>query len=794
MKIDGRDEMVAALRDRLSRMSGASMRINESLELDEVLQGVLDSARSLTDARYALITTLDDTGQLEDFLVSGLSEDEGRRLVEMPGGVQVFEYLSAIPEPLRVADLAIHSAAMGLPELRLPAPVSSFLAVPIRHRGVSVGNIHVAKERPGQAFSREDEETLVMFASQVALVVANARRHRVEQRARADLETLINTSPVGVVVFDIRNVVDPLVFNREARRIVDGLRRPDQTTEDLLGLLTVRRADGTEISLTESSLNHVLSVSETVRAEEIVMEVPDGRSITVLINATPIRSGSGEVESVVVTMQDMTPLEEMERLRAEFLGMVSHELRTPLTSIRGSATAVLDARSDLDPAELRQFLRIIVDQVDIMRELIVDLLDVARIETGTLPVNAEPAEVAALVDRARNNFLSAGGRNRLEIDVATDLPLVMADKRRVVQVIGNLLSNAARNSPESSVIRVAAVRNQMHVEISVSDGGRGIPVERLPHLFRKFYRDEIEDTGGDTGLGLAICKGIVEAHGGRISAESDGPGLGARFTFTIPALEETATEQPRPAESKRWESNSGVPVLVVDDDPHTLRFVRKALSEAGYAPIVTAAPEEALPLVIENNPHLVLLDMMLPGTDGIELMRDIFGVADVPVIFLSAYGRDEVVARAFDLGAADYIVKPFSPTELIARARAALRRTAWPSRSKISEPYVLSDLTIDYTERLVTLAGRPVQMTATEYQLLLELSVDAGQVLTHDQLLRRVWGPKKLGDLRALRAHVRRIRVKLGEDGNDPTYLFSVPKVGYRMPKGEGQGDAMRDS
>ena len=790
MKVDGRDEMVAALRDRLSRMSGASLRINESLEIDEVLQGVLDSARSLTDARYALITTLDDTGQLEDFLVSGLSEDEGRRLVEMPGGVQVFEYLSAIPEPLRVADLANHSAAMGLPELQLPAPVSSFLAVPIRHRGVSVGNIHVAKERPGQAFSREDEETLVMFASQVALVVANARRYRDEQRARADLETLINTSPVGVVVFDIRTVVDPLVFNREARRIVDGLRRPDQTTEDLLGLMTVRRADGTEISLTESSLNHVLSVSETVRAEEIVMEVPDGRSITVLINATPIRSGSGEVESVVVTMQDMTPLEEMERLRAEFLGMVSHELRTPLTSIRGSATAVLDARSDLDPAELRQFLRIIVDQVDIMRDLIVDLLDVARIETGTLPVNAEPAEVAALVDRARNTFLSAGGRNRLEIDVATDLPLVMADKRRVVQVIGNLLSNATRNSSGSSVIRVAAVRNQMHVEISVSDEGRGIPVERLPLLFRKFYRDDIEDTGGDTGLGLAICKGLVEAHGGRIWAESDGPGLGARFAFTVQAVEETATEQPRPAESQQRESRDGVPILVVDDDPQTLRYVRKALSDAGYTPIVTADPREVLPLVIENSPHLVMLDMMLPGTDGIELMRDIIGVAGVPVIFLSAYGRDQVVARAFDMGAADYIVKPFSPTELIARARAALRRTAGPHRFEPPGAYVLGDLTIDYSERLVTCAGRPVQMTVTEYQLLLELSVNAGQVMTHDQLLRRVWSPKKLGDLRALRAHIRRIRSKLGEDGNNPTYVFAVPRVGYRMPKGEGQGDA----
>ena len=119
-----------------------------------------------------------------------------------------------------------------------------------------------------------------------------------------------------------------------------------------------------------------------------------------------------------------------------------------------------------------------------------------------------------------------------------------------------------------------------------------------------------------------------------------------------------------------------------------------------------------------------------------------------------------------------------------------MRRTAGPRRFEPPGAYVLGDLTIDYSERLVTCAGRPVQMTVTEYQLLLELSVNAGQVMTHDQLLRRVWSPKKLGDLRALRAHIRRIRSKLGEDGNNPTYVFAVPRVGYRMPKGEGQGDA----
>ena len=334
---------------------------------------------------------------------------------------------------------------------------------------------------------------------------------------------------------------------------------------------------------------------------------------------------------------------------------------------------------------------------------------------------------------------------------------------------------------------VAAVRDGAHVEFSVVDEGRGISTEQLPNLFRKFSQREDDDPGGDTGLGLAICKGIVEAHGGRIRAESDGPGLGARFTFTVPVADEAGTEHYHTAEGPRQEKSEAEPVLVVDDDPETLRYVRKALSEAGYRAIVTADPVEALPLMEENRPHLVLLDLMLPGSDGIELMRDILGVSDVPVIFISAYGRDRVVARAFEAGAIDYIVKPFSPTELVARVRAALRRSGGHPQSEPPEPYVLGDLVIDYAERRVTLAGRPVALRAKEYQLLSELSVNAGRVLTHDELLRRLWGAKRPDDLGALRTHLKWLRRKLGEDASNPTYFFAEPRVGYRMAKGEGQ-------
>ena len=786
---DDQAREIAELRDRLSRLSQASLRINESLDFDTVLQGVLDSACSLTGARYGVITLLDESGQVQDFVTSGLTAEEHRRFTDLPEGMMFFQYLSNIQEPLRLRDFHSHIRSLGLPEFQPPMAVSTplpFLAAPIRHQGESVGAFYVGEK--DVEFTSEDEETLVMFASQAALVIANARRHRDEQRARADMETLVNTTPVGVLVFDAKTGGVTSV-NREARRIVSGLHMPDGSAEELLDMLTFRRADGREISLEEFPLAQALSTGETVRAEEIVIEVPDGQSVTTLVNATPIRSEEGEVVSVVVTLQDMTPLEEMERLRAEFLGMVSHELRTPLTSIKGSAATLTEAASDLDPAEMLQFFRIIGEQADHMRDLIGDLLDVARIETGELSVAPAPADVATLVDEARSRFQSGGGRNNLRIDLSPELPLVMADGRRIIQVLSNLLSNAARHSHEASAIGVTAVREGYHVAISVTDEGRGIAAERLPYLFRKFSRIDGEDRRRDiagSGLGLAICKGIVEAHGGRIWAESDGPGLGARFTFTIPVAGDAGIGAANlPVRSRRAERERER-ILAVDDDPQTLRYVRDALTKAGYTPVVTGDPEEVSRLMAEEEPRLVLLDLMLPGSDGIELMKEIREVSDVPVIFLSVNGQEETIARAFENGADDYVVKPFSPTELVARIKAALRKREAPEWAEPSEPYVLGDLTIDYAERRVTLAGRPVQLTAIEYGLLFELSANAGRVMTYDRLLRRVWGLRGSGDSRRVRTAAKQLRRKLGDDANNPTYILNEPRVGYYMAKGGG--------
>ena len=777
-----------ALRARLSRLSEASLRINESLDFETVLQRVLDSACSLTGARYGVITLLDESGRIQDFVYSGLTPEESRQFAEFPDGMLFFEYLSSISEPLRLRDFHSYIRELGLPEFLPPMAVSSplpFLAAPIRHLGESVGAFYVGEKE--LEFTPEDEATLVMFASQAALVIANARRHREEQRARTDLETLVNTTPVGVLVFDAKTGGVTSV-NREARRIVNDLCAPGGSAEQLLEVLTFRRFDGREVSLVEFPLAQGLRTGETVRAEEIVLQAPDGQSVTTLINATPIFSEEGEVESVVVTMQDMTPMEELERLRAEFLGMVSHELRTPLAAVKGSVDTLLESASDLDSAEMTQFFRIIGEQADSMRDLIGNLLDVARIETGALPVSPAAVDVASLVDEARSAFQNGGGRANLVIDIPPDLPRVMADRRRIVQVLSNLLANAARHSSALSPIRVTVAQDGVHVAFSVADDGVGVPAERLPHLFRKFSQLDGEERGREiagSGLGLAICKGIVEAHGGRIRAESDGPGLGSRFTFTVPAVEEAVILHPPRSRRRRTKTRERPRVLCVDDDPQTLRYVRDALTKAGYAPVVTGDPEEVSRLMAEEAPRLVLLDMMLPGSDGMELMKDIREVSDAPVIFLSVNGQEEVVARAFDMGAADYVVKPFSATELAARIRAALRKRAAPELAQPSEPYVRGDLTVDYAQRRVTVDGSPVELTDIEYRMLVELSVNAGRALTHERLLQRVWGPDKGEDSGPVRNIVKRLRRKLGEDASNPAFIFAVPRVGYRMEQGE---------
>ena len=780
---NGLEDQFKMMQERLSGLSEASLRISQSLDVDTVLREIVASACALASAVYGGITIWDDSGRLRDFVTHGVSDETHQKFLELPYGADLWAYLREVSAPLRFKDLSAHFVSLGFPED--PMMAGPFLGMPVRHHGAHIGNFYLRDKESGQEFTREDEGVLALFASLAGAAIANARKHQDEVQAKADLAALVDTSPVGVVVFDAGSG-EIVSYNQEVRRIAGGLFTPGRTIAQLLDAATLRRADGRRIEPQEyPELVGILHEARTVRAEEIVFEIPDGRKVTTLINATPIVSERDEVLSVVVTIQDMTPIEEQERQRAEFLGMVNHEMRAPLATIKGCAATALASSSVLHPAESQQFFRIIDAQADHVSALINDLMDAAHIETGALSVSPEPVDLAVVLDQARNMFTGVGHMNPVQIDLPAGLPRVRADQQRIVQVVGNLLSNAARHSPESSTIRVEAALKDLLVEVSVVDEGSGIPTERLPHLFRKYARSDRDDRRVGTGLGLAICKGLVEAHGGRIWADSVEGGPGTRFTFSIPVAEEaepggrvTGWRQADPP------GRSGARqrlILVVDDDPQALAYTRGVLEDAGYQPLVTGDPDKVQHLIEARRPDLVLLDLLLPGTDGIEMMQSMPALSERPVIFLSAYGRDETIARALENGAADYVVKPFSPTELIARIRAALRKDAGPP-----EPFKVGELAIDHDERRVTFKGRQLKLTATEYDLLRVLSANAGKAVTHDQLLRKVWQSRNSGDARVVRAIVKKLRRKLGDDVKKPRYIFTESRVGYRMARPDG--------
>lgn len=758
----------AALKERIATLCSAMLRVTATLDIETVLREIIDSARALSLARYGLIVWTDDGGRALDFVTSGVTAKEKRRMADWPDGPRLFDHFAELQGPLRLDDLPSYVGNLGFSTDLMSS--RTVLAMPLRHGDTLVGTFFLGEKAGDLTFTDADEELLVLFAAQAAAAVANARAHRNERRARADLEALIDTSPVGVVVFDAKEG-RPASLNREAERIVDALRTPGRSLESLLEEITCRRGDGSEITFGELPFAQSVGVWQTVRAEEIMLSVPDGRSVSMLVNGTPIFAEDGTLASVVVTMQDLAPLEELERQRTDFLSLVSHELRAPLSAIKGSAATVLGNETGLDPVEMREFFRIVEEQADGMHALIADLLDAGRIETGTLSVSAKPTEVAALVDQARKTFANAGGRHSLHIDLPSDLPPVVADPQRIVQVLNNLLANAARHSPEASVIRIEAVRQDAFVAISVTDRGVGIPPDRLSHLFRKHTGGAASERA--TGLGLSISKGLVEAHGGRIRAESAGAGRGSRFTFTLPVAERRQETAPEPAAPRGPKQ----PILVLDDDPQSLIFARNALAEADFVPLVASDPSELPQMIRSQRPCLVLLDLLLRDADGIELMAQVPELADLPVIFVSAYGRDETIARALEAGAADYIVKPFSPTELVARIRAVLRRHTEP------EPFRLRELVIRHDERLATLAGEPLALTATEYDLLRVLATNAGRVTDYETLKRQVWGEHDHASAGLVRTFVMKLRNKLGEDSSDPTYILNERGVGYRMPR-----------
>ncbi len=225
-------------------------------------------------------------------------------------------------------------------------------------------------------------------------------------------------------------------------------------------------------------------------------------------------------------------------------------------------------------------------------------------------------------------------------------------------------------------------------------------------------------------------------------------------------------------------SEQGVRVLVVDDEPAIRRFLRMSLTAHDFEVFEAATGEEALTAVVAQRPDLVILDLGLPDIEGIEVTRRLREWSKIPIIILSVREHESAKVAALDAGADDYLTKPFGIGELLARMRAALRHTAPQAEAPV---FTSGDLRVDFTRRVVTLAGQEVQLTPTEYDLLRVLVRHAGKVLTHHQLLREVWGVGYDQETHMLRVNISNLRRKIEADPTRPRYIVTEPGVGYRL-------------
>lgn len=774
-------------RSRFGDLLEASLHVSESLETEIVLQRVIDNARWLTKARYGVLLAFSASGEVENIFTSGGTEGEFHGIQTAPQGKGLLGYLNEVQGPLRVADIASHPKSVGFPDGH--PPMRTFLGMPIRRDEVHIGNIYLAETESGEEFTSDDEDIIARFAVHAANAISNARKFGAVERRKTDLKKLVDIAPIGVIVFDAKTG-RLLVANRECQRMVDDLQLPGGSFERLPEVASFRRADGREISFGELPTSRVMQSGETVRGEEIVVCLPSGRSITTLVNAAPIYSDNGDIVSIVVAMQDMSPHLDDEKLRSDLLGMVSQELRTPLSAIKGSIVALTDVVGSMHSPEPLQLLRIIDHQTELMRAQINSLIDLSRIDAGTLQLSLVNTDVHQLASGAINEFRRNHAGQTFDVRIPSGLPHILADRERIDQILRDLFAHSFRYSTELATITVSAELQDSEVAISVSTVGDCGHSTQPPQLFERLRAArsrEGQDGAEEGGLALAIAQGIVDAHGGRFHVRRSEDEHGVTFTLTIPVseAESVATTtaagngigpvQPPAGEKPR--------ILVVAEDPHILSTMRRTLSRADFAPLAVFDLGDVERLVAEQKPKIAVIDLSRSTEKEFELVEWLVTSHRVSVIGVLDPGDEANAILAYEKGADGYIVKPFSPPELVARIRATLRRKVSSQPAEKDEGYALGSVNVDYTSHRVTVAGQPVQLTATEYKLLHELSSGAGRVMTQDELLHRVWGPEYAGESQLLRAYVKTLRQKLGDNARNPSYIFTEHGIGYRMAK-----------
>jgi PAS domain S-box-containing protein len=490
----------------------------------------------------------------------------------------------------------------------------------------------------------------------------------------------------GVMVSDNGGRV--ILFNAAAERIL-GIRRDDaigRPIDDMLGLYSasggrwVQQVREWHASAEARKRTPILSQRIEFRA--------DKRFVTVTV--APVTMSDEYLGSVSV-FRDVTAEVEADRAKTEFISTVSHELRTPMTSIKGYADLLLIGAAGAVNENQQRFLSVIKSNADRLSVLVNDLLDISRIESGRVKLELRPIAVASLLESVVVSLGSKFEEKHLTVQVAlpeAELPRVLADRDRVIQILMNLVSNACQYTAPGGAVTVSAREAGEFVQIDVADTGIGISPDHQSKVFERFYRVDdpnVSEFPG-TGLGLAIVKSLVEMHEGHIWLQSE-LGQGTTFSFTLRAVTESLpvgeSSQPLAVVPEGEESaqpeaalemnGEGRHVLVVEDDKDIADLIGRHLAHHGYRVSIAGRAQEALEKARADKPGLITLDIYLPDADGFELLQQLKNdpaTRDIPVVIVSVMGDPQEGLR---LGAVDYLTKPIDPLRLVSSVNRVLQ-------------------------------------------------------------------------------------------------------------------------